>query len=84
MLQDKRLKAAEALVKELMERQAEHDAVLGTAGEGDVSAPPADLGELAKPKRQEVALRRCCPLMVRGLELFRCPHISVSIVPYLL
>ena len=55
-----------------MERQAEHEAALGAgaaAGGGGgedahAALPPSDLNELAKPKRQEVALRRCCPLMV--------------------
>jgi hypothetical protein len=63
-VQDKRLKAAEALIKELLERQSEHAGALGPEAESALAAMPSDLGELSKPKRQEVALRRCCPLMV--------------------
>ena len=86
--QDKRLKAAEALVKELIARQSEHEAAAagGAAAASAAAAavahsPPADHGQLAKPKRQELALRRCCPLMVCACACFAvvtCMHACVG------
>ncbi|KAG1677626.1 hypothetical protein FOA52_010407 [Chlamydomonas sp. UWO 241] len=73
--EDKRLLAAEALVAELTARQADHVASLGgheaceTAAAAAVEAAGgADLASLPKPKRQEVALRRCSPLMIYALR----------------
>ncbi len=68
--QDKRLQAAQSLVEELMQRQSEH-----AGGDAHPQHAPstADSTTLPKPQRQELALKRCCPLMVggRGLVL-RC------------
>lgn len=74
--QSARLAAASALVKELLSAQLEHEATLGGPDAADAAARAAlpsdgDLGSLPKPRRVEVALRRCSPLMVGKCGVWR-------------
>lgn len=66
--EDKRVAAAQVLLEELMVGQREHDESRRSKDSHAPLPSPADLSKLPKPKRQELALRKCSPLMIYALR----------------
>lgn len=65
--EERRISAAKVLLDELIAGQREHEESRRSK-DGSINNLPPDVDKLPKPKRQELALRRCSPLMIYALR----------------